>query len=230
MRIGGLQKVTLLDYPGHVACTVFMQGCGFRCPFCHNAALVLPGLAAEEVAEDEVFRYLEKRRGVITGVCVSGGEPLMQEGIIGFLVKLRGMGMRIKVDTNGSRPDVLNTLLEQGLADYVAMDIKNTPEKYALTVGVPGLDLAGVRDSVALLKEGRTAYEFRTTVVREYHSIDDVEGIAKWIEGADLYCLQAFEDSGQLIAPGLSAVPEEELRRMAEAARQYVKQVMVRGI
>lgn len=229
MRILGLQKLTLLDYPGHTACTVFAGGCNFRCPFCHNAPLVTGGEEPLPLDEQEVLDYLKRRAGLLDGVCVSGGEPTLQDGLPGFLRRARALGYRIKLDTNGSRPDVLRALLEEGLVDYVAMDVKSSPEGYERACG-RSVDLAAVRESIALLLEGRTDYEFRTTVVAGLHDEQTIARAAQLIAGARRYFLQAFVDSGHLIEEGWSALSREQMERCAQAARQYVPDTSLRGL
>lgn len=229
MRIAGLQKLTLLDYPGRVACTVFTGGCNFRCPYCHNASLVLPERMGEE-AED-VLRFLEKRRGILEGVAVSGGEPLLQPELPDFLRAVRAMGYSVKLDTNGSFPDRLRAVVEAGLVDRVAMDIKNAPERYAETVGVPALDIAAVARSKDFLLSDAVEYEFRTTLVRGLHTPEDVRAAAAFIQGAKAYFLQQYRDSGDVIAPqGLGAFSSGEMRELAELARPYVPSVQLRGV
>lgn len=229
MRIAGLQKLTLLDYPGQVACTVFTGGCNFRCPYCHNASLVLPERMGGET--EDVLRFLEKRRGVLEGVAVSGGEPLMQPDIADFLRAVRTMGYKIKLDTNGSLPDRLCAVVEAGLVDCVAMDIKNAPERYAETAGVAALDLAAVARSKDYLLSGAVDCEFRTTLVRGLHTPESVRGAAAWIAGARAYYLQQYRDSGDVIAPeGLEAFSDDEMRAMADIARAYVPSAQVRGV
>lgn len=231
MLISGLQKLTLLDYPGRVACTVFTAGCNFRCPFCHNAPLVLPERISEDVTEDEVLRFLKKRVGVLDGVAVTGGEPLLHKNIDGFLAKVRELGYKIKLDTNGAFPEHLMRLVRDGLVDRVAMDIKNSPEQYAETVGVPGLDLSGVEKSKNFLLEGHIDYEFRTTVVKGLHTAESLTGAAKWIAGAKEYYLQQFKDSGDVIdIRGLAAFDEKEMHELAEHVSVYVPSVQVRGV
>ena len=200
--ISGLQKLTLLDYPGRVACTVFTAGCNFRCPFCHNAPLVLPELVSEDIPEEEVLSFLKKRVGVLDGVAVTGGEPLLYKNIDDFLAKVHALGYKIKLDTNGSFPEHLMSIVRDGLADRVAMDIKNSPEKYGETVGVPGLDLSGVERSKNFLLEGHIDYEFRTTVVKGLHTAESLTEAARWIAGAKEYYLQQFRDSGNVINIG----------------------------
>lgn len=229
MLILGLQKLTLLDYPGRTACTVFTGGCNFRCPFCHNAPLVIPGRGQEPYTEEEVLSYLKKRAGLLDGVCVTGGEPTLQEDLEAFLRQVRALGYPVKLDTNGSRPEALRALLRQGLADYVAMDVKSSPEEYARACGVP-VDLEKVNESIDLLLSGCVDYEFRTTVVAGLHTPQIIEQTARRIAGAKRYFLQAFVDSGDLITPGWHALSREEMERCAQAARKYVPTVGLRGV
>lgn len=227
MRIGGLQKLTLLDYPGHVACTVFLQGCNFRCPFCHNTPLVL-GTDAPEISQQELFNFLEKRRGLLDGVAVTGGEPLIWGDLGELLERIRALGFLIKLDTNGSYPQRLKQLLDAGLVDYVAMDVKNSPEKYGRTAGAQGI-LPAVEESVRLLLDGKAEYEFRTTVVDELHEPEDFLTLGKWITGAKRYFLQSFADSGDILSEGMHAPSKEKLQRCLEAARQAVPNTQIRG-
>lgn len=229
MQIHGFQKLTLLDYPGHVACTLFTGGCNLRCPFCHNAPLVR--LEDEALGEEEVLKTLKKRQGLLEGVCISGGEPLLQKDIADFMRRLRDMGYKIKLDTNGCFPQKLRQLVEESLVDMVAMDIKNSPEKYPLTVGVPGFDVSPVKESAAFLMEGRVAFEFRTTVVKPLHGAEDFEKIGRWLQGPQPYYLQQFRDSGALLkAEGLGPYTEEEMKIFAEAARPYLPHTSLRGM
>lgn len=230
MQIHGFQKMTLLDYPGKVAATVFTGGCNFRCPFCHNALLVTELAQAPVIPEEEVLAHLEKKRRLLDGVAVTGGEPLLQKDLPAFLEKLKQMGYPVKLDTNGSFPDRLKELVKAGLADYVAVDIKNCPEKYAETVGVPDFDLTPVRETVDFLLSGAVDYEFRTTVVRAFHTAEDIEKAAAWIRGARRYFLQNFVDSGNLIRPGLTGVSPEEMEEMASRARAILPDVALRGV
>ena len=229
MDIHGFQKMTLLDYPGKVACTIFTAGCNFRCPFCHNARLVTNCSPQERIGTDEILSYLKKRQGLLDGVCITGGEPTLQRDLADFIRQIRAMGYAIKLDTNGSDPDTLSTLIEQGLLDYVAMDIKNTPEKYPLTVGLANFDLAPVEQSIQLLRQGTVDYEFRTTVVRELHTPEDVAAIAAWVSHAPRYFLQPFVDSGELIGQGLHAPDAQTLEAMLSLARQILPQTAIRG-
>lgn len=230
MLISGLQKLTLLDYPGRLACTVFTGGCNFRCPFCHNAPLVLPERLSQDTDEEAVLRFLEKRRGVLEGVAVTGGEPLLHKDIGRFLEKVKALGYKIKLDTNGSFPDELSALIEGGLVDRVAMDVKNSPALYACTAGTE-LDMAAVERSKDLLLSGVVDYEFRTTAVKGLHTAESIEAAARWIQGAKEYYLQQFKDSGDVLSiEGLSAFSEEEMRALAEAAGKYVPAVELRGL
>ena len=232
MKVTGIQKLTLLDYPGVVACTVFTAGCNFRCPFCHNAMLVLPEQIDNEcLTDDEVFGFLQKRRGVLDGVAVTGGEPLLHADMPEFLARVKEMGYKIKLDTNGSNPELLSEIVKNKLVDRVAMDIKNAPEEYARTIGLESFDIAPVERSKEMLLSGETDYEFRTTVVKGIHTKESLIGAAKWIEGAKEYYLQQFKDSGNLILPdGLEAYDEKQMHALADAVRDYVPTVEVRGV
>lgn len=231
MRIAGVQKLTLLDYPGQVACTVFTGGCNFRCPFCHNASLVLPERMERGDGEEAVLSFLRKRQGVLDGVCVTGGEPLLQDDLAGFLRAVRAMGYRIKLDTNGSFPERLRALVGEGLVDRVAMDVKNSPDLYAKTVGMRLLDIAAIERSKNYLLEGHVDCEFRTTVVRGLHTPESLTDAARWIAGAGEYYLQQYRDSGDLIAAGgLAAFSDDEMRAFAEMLRPIVPTVALRGV
>lgn len=231
MLISGLQKLTLLDYPGKVACTVFTGGCNFRCPFCHNAPLVLPERLAQDTTEQEVLDFLRKRRGVLDGVAVTGGEPLLHKDIGDFLGKVKELGFMVKLDTNGSFPDRLIELAEAGLVDRVAMDVKNAPALYAHTVGLDKLDMAAIEKSRDFLLSGKIDYEFRTTVVKGLHTRESIEQAAQWIAGAKEYYLQQFKDSGDVLhIEGLSAFGETEMQELREAAAKYVPSVELRGL
>ena len=231
MFICGLQKLTLLDFPGRMACTVFTGGCNFRCPFCHNAALVLPEQIRPDTDEEQVLRFLEKRQGVLEGVAVTGGEPLLHKDIDSFLEKVRAMGYKIKLDTNGSFPDKLIALVNAGLVDRVAMDIKNSPALYGKTVGLDEADMAAIERSKNFLLEGTVEYEFRTTTVKGLHTVESIRAAAEWIAGAKEYYLQQFKDSGNVLRPdGLGSFDEEEMRALADAAAEFVPAVRVRGV
>ena len=230
MIVSGLAKLTLLDYPGKTACTVFTGGCNFRCPFCHNAPLVIGADAAGILTEEDVLSHLKKRQGILDGVCITGGEPLLQKDIAEFIARIRDLGYSVKLDTNGSFPDRLASLAEKGLIDYVAMDIKNCKEKYPATVGIKDFDVAPICESVEFLKGGSLPYEFRTTVVREFHTAEDFVAIGDWISGAKKYFLQAFSDAGELIEEGLHGVEKPEMQAFADLLRPKIELVELRGI
>ena len=230
MRIDGLQKMTLLDFPGKVACTVFTGGCNFRCPFCHNALLVTKLPEKPDYTEDEILSFLEKRIGLLDGVAITGGEPLLNPDIADFIRKIRDMGYAVKLDTNGSFPERLKAIVSEGLVDYVAMDIKNRREKYAETVGLKNLDLSKIEESVEFLKSGAVDYEFRTTVVKQFHTVEDIRAAAEWISGAKRYFLQNFVDSGELICEEVCGVDKETMLKMKSVAADFVPQTEIRGI
>ncbi len=232
MFIAGMQKLTLLDFPGVVACTLFTAGCNFRCPWCHNAGLVLPEEASDRLLESgEVLSFLEKRKGVLDGVCVTGGEPLLHAELPDFLKRVKDLGYRVKLDTNGSFPERLEALVREKLADRVAMDIKNGPSRYAETVGLRNLDLSAVTASKDFLLSDAVDYEFRTTVVRGLHTAESLLEAADWIQGAKQWFLQQFKDSGNLIhGEGLSAFSEDEMRRLLETVQKTNPAAQLRGI
>ena len=229
MLLKGLQKTTLLDFPTKVACTVFTGGCNFRCPFCHNASLVLGEDKTPDLPQEEFFRFLERRRGILDGVCVTGGEPLLQKDLIPFLQKIRDMGLAVKLDTNGSAPDRLAEILRVVPPDYIAMDIKNSREKYAMTCGLSSFP-EGVEQSIDRIMNSGIPYEFRTTVVRELHTVADIKSIARRIAGARHYYLQGFIDSGDLIGENYSACTPAEMKEMLAAALPYVPTAALRGV
>lgn len=223
MNIQGFQKMTLLDYPERVACTVFTGGCNFRCPFCHNASLVTDINLKSAFSEEEILSFLEKRQGILDGVCVTGGEPLLQPDIKQFIIKIKSLGFKVKLDTNGSFPDKLKELIDENLVDYVAMDIKNSKEKYLITAGVTKDIMPSVEKSVKILLENRVDYEFRTTVTAQHHTVEDIENIAKWIKGAKRYFIQGFVDSGEILGETLLSSPDEKtLQSMEKAADNYL--------
>ncbi|MBQ9997703.1 MAG: anaerobic ribonucleoside-triphosphate reductase activating protein [Clostridia bacterium] len=210
MLISGLQKLTLLDFPGTVSCIVFTHGCNFRCPFCHNSSLV-GGPAREEISENEVVDFLKSRKNILDGVVVSGGEPLLHPDIAEFLKKVKELGYKVKIDTNGTKPEMLKKLVNDGLVDYVAMDIKNSPEQYKSATGVDGL-LEAVTESKDFLLSGNVEYEFRTTVVKGIHTKEQLVSLAKWIKGAKKYYLQKYKCSENVLNPeGLDSFSDEEM-------------------
>ncbi|MBR6233479.1 MAG: anaerobic ribonucleoside-triphosphate reductase activating protein [Erysipelotrichaceae bacterium] len=230
IRFYGLQKLTLLDYPGNMAATVFTGGCNFRCPFCHNRSLVFLNENDSEIANEDIFDFLKIRNKVLDGVCITGGEPLLHKGIRAFIERVRALGLKVKLDTNGSNFEALKQLVEDKLVDYVAMDIKNSKEKYAMTIGLQSYDLSEIEKSVSYLLEDHVDYEFRTTVVKQFHEVSDIEKIGEWIKGAKRYYLQNFEDHGTCIQNGLGEVGLETLEQMKQTASAYVKEIEVRGV
>ena len=230
MIISGLQKLTLLDFPGRTACTVFFYGCNFRCPFCHNAFLVTEMDDGQGIEEDDFFDFLESRRGRLDGVAITGGEPMLQSGLRDFIYNIKKRGFGVKLDTNGTFPDKLGSLINEGLLDYVAVDIKNSKEKYHLITGVPSPDVPTIERTVELLKKDRVDYEFRTTLVRGYHTEEDIANIGEWISGAKRWFLQAFKDSGNVIEKGLDGFSYEEYQRLLDIARRFVTNAQLRGV
>jgi len=232
MKISGLQKTTLLDFPGQVACTVFTGGCNFRCPFCHNSELLdINALPAEnDYSEEEVFDLLKKRHGVLTGIAITGGEPTLQPDLREFIEKVRSLGYLVKLDTNGYKPEVLKNLVDAGLVDYVAMDIKSCRENYGKVAGVDHPDLSRIEESIRFLMQGKIPYEFRTTVVKELHTKEDFIKIAEWLDGAENYFLQNFTDTGHVLQSGYSAYPQAVLASFLPVLRKHIRNVHLRGI
>lgn len=230
MKICGLQKTTLLDFPGRVAATIFTGGCNFRCPFCHNSGLL--GTDAEEYdSADAILEFLNKRKKILEGVCITGGEPTLQPDLEEFISRIRDLGLAVKLDTNGYKPLILKDLCRKGLLDCVAMDIKAGRDHYGDVSGVPGLSIECIDESIKFLLEGSIPYEFRTTVVRGLHSSDDFRQIGPWIQGCPEYYLQCFSQSGQVLVPDLySDFTKDEMLAFADLVRPYVGKVCVRGI
>ena len=230
MQIHGLNKTTLLDYPEHVAATVFTGGCNFRCPFCHNMDLVINPANTPQISEEEVLSFLRKRKGVLGGVCITGGEPTLQPDLPAFIEKIKEIGLLVKLDTNGYRPDVLKSLLDKKMLDYVAMDIKNSRDKYALTTGRDDLDIAFIDESIRAIMENSVQYEFRTTVTRQLHEKEDFIKIGEWLAGAEKYFLQAYRDNENVLQRGFSSHSKQELECFATMLKGQIKTVMVRGV
>lgn len=229
MKLCGLQKTTLLDYPGHVAATIFTGGCNFRCPFCHNSELLGNDIPAE-YTEDEIFDFLKRRKGMLEGVVITGGEPTLQPDLKAFIKKIRDLGYLVKLDTNGYRPDLLKEFCYEKLVDYVAMDIKTCRDWYPVVAGVPALQMDRIDESVKFLTSNPVPYEFRTTVVNELHTEEDFKKIGPWISGCKNYYLQNFTDSGNILEDGFSGCTKEQLLRYADLVRPYVGHVALRGI
>lgn len=230
MQIHGLNKTTLLDYPEHVAATIFTGGCNFRCPFCHNGDLVLHPDSYPMISQEEIFSFLQKRCSVLSGVCITGGEPTLQPDLLPFVEKIKDMGYLVKLDTNGYRPDVLKQLLAEGLLDYVAMDIKHSREKYSIATGVSEMDISRIAESVELLKQSKISYEFRTTVVKELHAKEDFTAIGEWLLGAKTYFLQSYRDNENVILREFSAYGKEELEAFVTLLAPFVEKVALRGV
>ena len=227
MNIQGFQKLTLLDFPGKVAATVFTGGCNLRCPFCHNATLVLSPTQGESM-ENEVLAYLSQRKKLLDGVCVTGGEPLLQPDLLAFISRVKELGLAVKLDTNGSLPKRLGEILSKGLVDYVAMDIKSSPKGYARAIGCD-TEFSLFEESIRILRKSGLPHEFRTTAVKGIHSEEDFAEIAKLV-GNSPYYIQRFVDSGNLLGTGCSAFSEQESQALLRVARAYAPQTMLRGL
>ncbi len=230
MKIHGLIKTSLLDYPKHVAATVFTGACNMRCPFCHNGNLVLNPEGEPLISEEEVLSFLSSRARILDGVCITGGEPTLQGDLASFIGKIKAMGLKVKLDTNGYNPDILNSLLEQGLIDYVAMDIKNSKAKYPETTDIKDLDFSRIEASIKTLVEGKIPFEFRTTVARELHSKEDLLSIAAMIKGCPAYYLQAYRESDQVINPVFTSYSREEFDDILSSLREILPVVELRGL
>lgn len=230
MVISGLQKLTLLDFPGRTACTVFTPGCNWRCPFCHNAALVLRPKSQPEMDLEAFFSFLHKRRGLLDGVAITGGEPTLQRDLPAFIERIRALGFQVKLDTNGTNPAMLRHLLDEKLVDYVAMDIKAGRENYSAVTGTVHPGLEAVEESAAQLMEGTIPFEFRTTVVRELHSSEDFSDIARWLAGGEPYFLQGFKNSGDNISGGYSAYSRQEMEAFRTILRPFIPRTEIRGM
>ena len=229
MKIAGMQKLSLVDYPEKMCCTLFTSGCNFRCPFCHNAGLVVRP-AEDFLTNDEVFDYLKKRKGMLQAVTISGGEPTLQKGLKEFVQQVKDLGYLVKLDTNGTNPALLIDLVQSGLVDYVAMDIKNSKQKYALTCGLDDMDLSSVEQSVDFLLSGKVPFEFRTTVVKDFHNQQDFEDIAKWIGKAQNYYLQQFVNSGDLVQDGLHGYDASEMQQLVAHVQKFMPNAKLRGV
>ena len=228
MNVQGYQKLTLLDFPGRTACTVFTGGCNLRCPFCHNAGLVRTPLAGPNLT-DEVLAYLAKRKGILDGVCVTGGEPLLQPDLVGFLQAVKEMGYAVKLDTNGMLPGRLAEVLATKLVDSVAMDIKSSPDGYPAATGTDA-DVSAVSDSLSILRGSGIPFELRTTAVRGIHTEADFDAIGQWIGDVPAYFIQRFVDSGQLLGSGFDAFSPEEMERLLTTVRVHVPSAQLRGV
>ena len=234
MVIAGLQKMTLLDYPGKVACTVFLQGCNFRCPFCHNSGL-LGKEGPEELPQETLLAFLKKRAGLLDAVCITGGEPTLQKDLPQLLKAIKELGYLVKLDSNGGKPQVLKELVDAGLVDYIAMDIKNCPSRYGETAGVPKMDLGNIEQSIRFLMEGKVEYEFRTTVADELHNPEAFTEIGRWLESlggkkAEKFFIQPYVDRDSVLMGGLHTPTAEKLTAMADAVKPFVQAVSIRAM
>ena len=230
MRICGLNRTTLLDYPGRVACTIFIGGCNYRCPFCQNGGLVMDAANQPVISEEEILSFLKKRQGILEGVCVTGGEPTLQKDLPDFLEKIQALGYDVKLDTNGTRPEVVKSLAKEGLITKVAMDIKTAPDQYARLAGTEDPCLEEVKETAGFLLHGDLDYEFRTTVIQELHSEQDFEAIGEWLAGAKEYYLQEFRESDGVLVQGLHGCSLETMEKYRDILRKKMKNVGIRGI
>ena len=230
MKIHGFNKLTLLDYPGKMAATIFLGHCNFRCPFCQNGGLVLNPDKEPVIPVEDVLKVLKKRQGILDGVCITGGEPTLHPDLADFIAQIKNLGYAVKLDTNGSHPKVIKDLVEQKLIDYVAMDIKNAPSRYGETAGVLHLDFSSIQESVEFLLSGVVDYEFRTTVTRELHTETEFRQIGEWIFGCKRYFLQGYQESGQVICPVFTSYTRDELEVFRDILQKKIPDVQIRGI
>jgi len=230
MILSGLQKMTLLDFPGRIACTVFTGGCDFRCPFCHNSSLVESKGGFPVFPTEDFFDFLSKRAGMLDGVAITGGEPTIQAGLMPFMERIKALGLLVKLDTNGNHPDVLAEILKNGLCDYVAMDVKSSRERYGAAVGIEGFDTSKVERSVDMLISGNTDFEFRTTVVKGIHTLEDMESVGRWIAGDEKYFIQKFKSSGDILREGMDAHDDGTMEEMLKIVLPFVPKAQLRGM
>jgi len=230
MQINGFNKTTLLDYPRHLAATIFLGGCNMRCPFCHNASLVTNPGSQPIIPASEIFAHLSKRKNILEGVCITGGEPTLYADLPDFIKDIKDLGFKVKLDTNGTNPEMLKALAREHLIDYVAMDIKNSKEKYGLSSGIHDFNIKNINESISYLLSAPLDYEFRTTIVREHHTEQDMVFIGQWIKGAKAYYLQSYKDSEDILSPGLSSHSKETLLSFTKLLTPYVNYVSLRGV
>lgn len=228
--IYGLQKTTLLDFPGHVASTIFLGKCNYRCPYCQNSSLLDPRDMAPVFTEEDVYQHLHKRKCILEGVCITGGEPTLTKELKSFIKNIKHMGYKVKLDTNGTNPSLLKELLQENLLDMVAMDIKNSLSRYGRTVGIPEYNTKPVEETVELLKESRICYEFRTTLVKELHRKEDLLSISEWLQGPSPYFLQNYKDSDEVLTKGLQGFSTEELSNLLSVVRPLLPNSSLRGV
>ena len=230
MKICGLNKTTMLDYPGRLAATVFLGGCNFCCPFCHNGPLVIAPEKAGSISEQEILKFLEKRRGILEGVCITGGEPTIYKELPRFLLSVRKLGYQIKLDTNGTNPGMVKELEREGLIDMVAMDIKAAPDNYIRAAGVQNPSMEAVFETADYLLHGQLDYEFRTTAVKGFHTREDFMQIGKWIKGAKAYFLQSYRESQEVLCPGFESFTREELLGFLRILQAEIPNAAIRGV
>ncbi len=230
MLILGLQKTTLLDYPGKIASTIFTGGCNFRCPFCHNRDLVIPPKNVIAYSEDEILTHLISKKKILDGVCITGGEPTLHSDLPEFIKKIKDLGLLVKLDSNGTNPDMLANLINSHLIDYVAMDIKHSKEKYNSIANMANFDLSNIESSIEILMESNINYEFRTTIMKECHSYEDMIEIGKWLKGANAYYLQSYKESEQVINPIFTPHDRNTLESFVEILKSYIPNTNLRGI
>jgi len=227
MKIAGLEKLSVQDYPNHISCIVFTQGCNMKCPYCQNSTLIDTDINGY-ISEDEVLDYLTLRKNVLNGVIISGGEPTIQSDLKNFIKKIKKIGFDVKLDTNGLNYNVLEELIEEKMVDYVAMDIKNVFGKYDLTTGIKGINIKNIQKSIELLKQKKVDYEFRTTIIAEHHTLQDIYEIVKII-GNSKYYLQNFKRSENVLDENLTGFSDEKLNLWNEIFKER-KNVFIRGI
>lgn len=230
MNIYGYQKTTLLDYPGHIAATIFTGGCNFRCPFCHNSNLIVNPPSSSMISEDEVFNFLKKRKKLLSGVCITGGEPTLQADLSDFIKKLKSLKYKVKLDTNGYRPEILCDLLNKNLLDYIAMDIKSGYSNYSSVCGISDFNIHNITESISIIEKSGINYEFRTTVVKELHSAKDFIEIANMLSHESFYYIQSFKDSGNILTSGLSSCDIQTLNSYLSIAKEKIPNSFLRGI
>ena len=230
LKIFGHEKLSLVDYPNILSSVIFTGGCNFRCPFCHNKQLVFLNENLNEINSLDILDFIKKRKNVIDGICISGGEPLIHPGLADFLRQIKEFGLKIKLDTNGSLPSKLNDLIKENLVDYVAMDIKNSKEKYAMTIDIENFDISPIQESINLLMNSQIDYEFRTTFVKEFHNGEDVKQIGQWLKGAKKYYIQSFKDNDNVIRRGLSSFNKNDLIEFKNILNEYINDVEIRGV
>ena len=230
MIIDGFEKLTLLDYPENIACIIFTRGCNLRCPFCHNSSILEFSNETSKITEKEIFDYLEKRKNILDGVCITGGEPLLQADIKEFIKKIKNLNLKVKLDTNGTNYLKLKELLDENLLDYIAMDIKNVYEKYPNTTGIKNLDIENIKKSIALLKKSKVEYEFRTTIVKNFHTFEDIENLCKLVGKDSNYYIQNFINSDNVLEKNLESFSNEDLEKLKEFLNNNYNNVKIRNM